>query len=84
MFVSLQPRFRGVYTHGLMNDPKQAGTYNFKASIGADGKVTKVDATATGLSKEVTSAMDHVVKAAQFDVGGKPATISGSIECHPK
>ena len=84
MFASLKPRVRTAYLRGLQEDGTQTGTYKFTASIGADGKVAKVDATGTGLSKSVVGAMDQIVKGAQFDVGGKPATVSGSIDCRPK
>ena len=76
--AGLRPRFRNCYNKGLAQDPGMAGSVTIVTKVAPNGEVTAADASNnTGLSPDVVSCIQRVVKNAQFTgPGGSGSTIN--------
>jgi len=76
--AGLRPKFRACYNKGLQTDPGMAGGVTIVTHVGPNGEVSAADASnTTGLSSDVVSCIQRVVRNAQFDApGGNGSTIN--------
>lgn len=76
--AGLRPKFRACYNKGLASDPGMAGGVTIVTKVGPNGEVATADASnVSGLSSDVVSCIQRVVRNAQFDApGGSGSTIN--------
>ncbi len=76
--AGLRAKFKRCYDKGLQGDPSMAGSVTIVTKVAPNGEVSAADAQSTsGLSGEVVSCIQKVVKGAQFDApGGSGSTIN--------
>jgi len=76
--AGLRAKFRSCYNKGLAQDPGMSGSVTIAAKVAPNGEVTSADnAGGGGLSPDVISCIQRVVKNAQFDApGGSGSTIN--------
>ncbi len=74
---ALRPRFRRCYEQGLQSDPGMSGRATLTARIAANGEVSAVDVSVTGLSSGVGQCLARTLKSAQFAApGGTGSTLT--------
>ena len=76
VLAGARPRLRSCYTKGLQSDPTQKGVVSFVVDIGANGEVTKAEATGPTLSPEVISCMKSTLTRLIFDSSGGPVQLT--------
>jgi hypothetical protein len=76
--AGLRARFRSCYNKGLAVDPGMAGSVTIVTKVAPNGEVTAADSSAnSGLSADVVTCIQRVVKNAQFTgPGGSGSTIN--------
>jgi hypothetical protein len=76
--AGLRARFRSCYNKGLAVDPGMSGSVTIVTKVAPNGEVTAADSSAnTGLSPDVVTCIQRVVKNAQFTgPGGSGSTIN--------
>ncbi|WP_394820600.1 AgmX/PglI C-terminal domain-containing protein [Pendulispora albinea] len=76
--AGLRPKFRACYNKGLASDPGMAGGVTIVTKVAPNGEVTAADGSnVSGLSPDVVSCIQRVVRNAQFDApGGSGSTIN--------
>ena len=84
VLAGLRPRLRMAYNKGLQSDPTQSGKLTYTITIAANGDVTNVDLTGSGLSADVVTTMKSVFSHAVFNAPGKESKLSGTITCTPQ
>jgi len=76
--MTLRPKFRICYQRGLNTDPEMAGSVTLVAKVAPNGEVSEVDPSrAIGLSADVITCIERVVRNAQFSA---PGSSGGSIQ----
>ena len=76
--AGLRPKFRACYNKGLASDPGMAGGVTVVTKVAPNGEVSAADSSnVSGLSSDVVSCIQRVVRNAQFDApGGSGSTIN--------
>jgi hypothetical protein len=76
--AGLRAKFKRCYDKGLASDPSMQGKVTIVTKVAPNGEVSAADAQGNnGLSGEVVSCLQRVVKGAQFDApGGSGSTIN--------
>jgi hypothetical protein len=83
VLAGVRPRLRSCYTRGLRSDPTQQGVVAFVIDVGANGEVTKADATGP-LSHEVIACMRSALSRLAFDPPGAPAQVTTKATLTPQ